>query len=172
MPLWYTLKLPENFRENTLEFSNNLYKKGVFEAIETDFISDDMLCVNDLEFTKQWALKNTGQNGGVPGMDIKACNAWMISKGENITVAVVDSGIQLDHSDLVDNIHHLSYDTESGTSPSLLFGDHGTHCAGIIGAVQNNNNGISGIAPKSKLMSISNSFAGTPNSRIKRADGN
>lgn len=171
MPLWYTVKLPAHFRAHTLAFANKTYETGWFAAVETDFMSDDRLCVNDPQFAQQWALKNTGQNGGMAGVDMKACDAWNISKGENIIVAVVDQGIQLNHEDLAANIHSSSFNSETGTSPSQVFGDHGSHCAGIIGAVQNNNKGISGIAPKSKLMSVSNSLAGTPTSRMKRADG-
>lgn len=171
MPLWYTLKVQAKNKRNTLEIANRLFETGRFLSVVPDFISDDLFCSNDPLFNTQWGLKNTGQNGGVSGMDIKACNAWGITEGANVTVAVLDTGIELSHPDLKDNIHHLSYDTESNSSPSRVFGDHGTHCAGIVGAVRNNNLGVAGVAPKSKLMSISNSLAGSPNSRIKRADG-
>jgi len=56
---------------------------------------------------------------------------------------------------LADNIYHLSYDAETETSPQILWRSHGTPCAGIVGAVQNNDIGISGVAPNCKLMSIS-----------------
>lgn len=171
MPLWYTLKVQAKNKRNTLEIANRLFETGRFLSVVPDFISDDLFCSSDPLFNSQWGLKNTGQNGGVSGMDIKACNAWGITEGANVTVAVLDTGIELSHPDLKDNIHHLSYDTESNSSPSKVFGDHGTHCAGIVGAARNNNLGVAGVAPKSKLMSISNSFAGSPNSRIKRADG-
>ncbi len=171
MPLWYTLKVEEHNKSNTLEIANKLFETAKFLSVVPDFISDDLFCSSDPFFNTQWGLMNTGQNGGVSGMDIDICNAWTITQGANITVAVLDTGIELTHPDLANNIHHLSYDTESNTSPSKVFGDHGTHCAGIVGAVKDNNIGVAGVAPKSKLMSISNSLAGSPNSRIKRADG-
>ncbi|MDR1981925.1 MAG: S8 family serine peptidase [Tannerellaceae bacterium] len=64
-----------------------------------------------------------------------------------------------------------SYDTESDSSPSQVFGYHGTVCAGIIGATANNNLGVAGIAPGCPIMSISNSLDGYPQSRMSRARG-
>lgn len=69
------------------------------------------------------------------------------------------------------NIHSSSYDTESGTSPSVIRGSHGTACAGIIGAKTNNGIGIAGIASASPLMSISNNLRLSPDIAQKLADG-
>lgn len=69
------------------------------------------------------------------------------------------------HPDI--NIYSKSYDTESGTSPSRVLGEHGTACAGIISAKANNSLGIAGIAPKCPVMSISNSLASSVDSRQK-----
>ena len=77
----------------------------------------------------------------------------------------------MDHIDLVENVSSLSYDTETNTSPSILYGNHATHCAGIAAAVRNNGIHVAGVAPDAKLVSISNSLHGTTNSRIRRADG-
>lgn len=172
MSLWFTLSCSKNSKGNALEMANLFYESGLFAASEPDLMTDDLpQCVNDTYFNNQWGLLNTGQNGGTVGSDINVCQAWSITKGsDNIIVAVLDQGIELNHPDLL-NIHPYSYDTESGTSPSQVLGDHGTACSGIIGAGSDNNLGISGIAPGCPLMSVSNSLAGTPNSRQKRADG-
>ena len=74
------------------------------------------------------------------------------------------------------NIHPLSFDSESGTSPQVVYtglvdSNHGTRCAGIIGAVKDNEIGLAGVAPNCKLMSISNSFEVTPFLQMKIADG-
>lgn len=170
MPLWYTLMCNNESSGNALQVANIFYETNKFEACEADLMSDDILCVNDPQFTNQWNLQNTGQNGGVIGIDINYCNARSITQGSiNIIVAVVDQGIDLKSSEI--NIHPLSFDTESGTSPSQVFGSHGINCAGIISARANNNKGIAGIAPNCRVMSISNSLSGTPDSRQKRADG-
>ncbi len=94
-----------------------------------------------------------------------------ITEGNTTIIAVLDQGIELNHPDLITNLYNMSYDTESNSSPSLVLGKHGTACAGLIGAEKDNGIGISGIAPECNLMSISNSLNGSPNSRIKRADG-
>jgi subtilisin family serine protease len=59
----------------------------------------------DTYFDQQWGLNNTGQNDGIPGADIQAPDAWDITTGSgNIIVAIVDTGIDYTHSDLVGNI--------------------------------------------------------------------
>mgnify|MGYP001537667803 FL=1 len=171
MPLWYTLSCSKKSKGNALEISNKFYESGLFASCQPDLICDDEIaCVNDPLFSSQWALNNTGQNGGTAGIDIDYCNARSITEGSSsIIVAVLDQGVDLTHPDI--NIYSKSYDTESGTSPSRVLGEHGTACAGIISAKANNSLGIAGIAPKCPVMSISNSLASSVDSRQKRADG-
>lgn len=173
MPLWFTLSVSELSKLNALDLANTLYESKKFKYSEPDFIIDNPFasCPSDPSFNQQWGLRNTGQNGGTAGIDIKACDAWDISKGQNIVVAVVDMGVELNHPDLSANIYPLSYDAGSGTSPSTIYGDHGTQCAGVVGAVQNTSGG-SGVAPNCKVMSISvTASMNTPNVIEKFADG-
>jgi hypothetical protein len=166
------MSVTEKSKYNAMEIANLFYESGYFQYAGPDLMVDDYInCASDTYFSQQWGLNNTGQNGGTSGIDIKACNAWQISTGSNITVAVLDQGIDLTHPDLATNIHALSFDSESGTSPQQVLDNHGTACAGIVGAVKNNAKGIAGVAPNCKLMAISNSLVGTPLSRMKRADG-
>jgi serine protease len=105
------------------------------------------------------------------GKDINICDAWDITTGSNnIIVAVLDHGIELEHPDL-GNIHPISFDSETYTSPSLLRGPHGTACAGIIGATKDNNIGIAGIVPDAPLMSVSNTLTFGINLIQSLADG-
>jgi hypothetical protein len=172
MPLWYTLACTKSSAGNALKMANLFYESGKFSAAEPDLMVDDLpQCVDDEYFSDQWNLDNTGQNGGTSGIDIQFCDARGITSGCNdIIVAIVDHGIELDHPDLP-NMFSLSYDTESGTQPSQVLGSHGTACAGIIGASADNGDGIAGIASNCRLMSVSNSMVGTPNSRQRRGDG-
>ncbi|MBI9066172.1 MAG: S8 family serine peptidase [Salinivirgaceae bacterium] len=172
MPLWYTLKCTKTTIENSLEIANYFFETGLFSASVPDLLTyNDLLCSSDPFFADQWGLNNTGQNGGTVGLDINMCDAWNITEGDNnITIAVLDHGIEFDHPD-INNLHPLSFDTESLSSPSLVLGSHGTACAGIIGADKDNNEGVTGISPLCRIMSISNSLSGTANSRIRRADG-
>lgn len=161
------MKITKNTVGNTLEVANQFFETGLFASSQPDFLSDDRFCSNDPMFGSLWGLNNTSN----PNHDINICQAWNITQGANVNVAVLDQGIFKTHIDLHSNIHPLSYNTETNTSPSQLFGDHGTHCAGTIAAIKDNNIQVVGVSPLSKLMDVSNSLAGTPNSRMKRADG-
>lgn len=129
---------------------------------------------NDPRFAEQWALNNSGQDGGKQRADIDALEAWQTSKGsEDVVIAVLDSGVDFTHEDLRENMwtrpaRLAAYaDDELGTINDLngyngtdAIADpmddngHGTHCAGIIGAEGDNGIGISGINQKVKIMPL------------------
>ena len=61
---------------------------------------------NDNYFQFQWGLHNTGQTGGKIDADIDAPEAWDIYTGsQNIIIAIIDTGIDYNHPDLIDNIY-------------------------------------------------------------------
>lgn len=163
MPLWYTLTCTEKTTSNALELANLFYEMNLFELATPNFIVENIAdCVNDSLFSMQWGLENTGQYSGVAGTDINYCTAAQITTGSSsVIVAVLDHGVQLNHPDLT-NIYPLSYDTYYSSSPSQLWGDHGTKCAGIIGANANNSKGVAGIAPNCPIMSISHPLLDEP----------
>jgi len=167
MSLWYTLKVTKDTNGNSLEIANQFFETGLFNSCQPDFLSDDTLCSNDPEFGNLWGLNNSSN----PGIDINVCQAWEITEGQGVNVAILDQGIFKTHIDLSTNIHSLSYNSETNTSPSQLFGSHGTHVAGTIWAIKDNDIQIVGVAPSTKLIDVSNSLNAIPNSRIKRADG-
>ncbi|MBC7543186.1 MAG: S8 family serine peptidase [Candidatus Sericytochromatia bacterium] len=85
---------------------------------------------------------------------IQAAAAWDISLGENIVVAVIDTGIDLSHRDLSGNIAATGVNLlNPGGSLDDDFG-HGTHVSGIIAGVSNNNVGIAGMAWGAKILPI------------------
>jgi cell wall-associated protease len=172
MPLWYILSCDKNSKGNALDMANLFYESGYFTSAQPDLMEDlNINCTNDPLFNEQWHLNNTGQAGGTFGNDIRACQAWNITMGcANVVVAVLDHGLEFNHPDF-NNISPISFDTENGTPPSIVRGNHGVPVAGVIGATINNTLGISGIAPGVQLMSISNSLASTPLSRQNRAAG-
>ncbi len=173
MPLWYTLSCTNASDGNALDIANRFYESGKFQSCQPCFVSNDDLTTaapNDPLFPSQWGLNNTGQHGGTAGIDINILDAHTVTQGdENIIVAVLDHGTQLNHPDL--NVYSKSYDTETGTSPSVVRGDHGTACSGIISAKINNRLGIAGIAPKCPVMSISNNLLLVSDVAQKLADG-
>ena len=165
MPLWFTLSCTKETSYNAIEAANVFFESGLFESSEPEFLYHDLVISNDPYFTSQWGLKNTGQYGGTPGIDINAEEAWNITTGSsNIRVAVFDHGFEMNHPDLQNNVFGTGYDATTGTSPAWVRGDHGTACAGIVGAQQNNSIGVSGVAPSIRLMSISINllFSDTP----------
>ena len=132
---------------------------------------------NDTRFGDLWGMHNTGQNGGTVDADIDAPEAWDIFTGSSeIIVAVIDTGIDYTHSDLapnmwvneaefngaggvdddgngyVDDIYGYDFCNDDGDP----FDDHyhGTHCAGTIGGVGNNNMGVAGVCWNVKIMAV------------------
>ncbi len=142
--------------ENIMDIVVNLYETGLCEFAEPSFTR--IIKPYNTYYSSQWGLNNTGQNGGSVRCDINAQSAWTISKGANIKVAVLDEGVEITHLDLAANISNFRYDaitmTSGGTSGTPKAGDkHGTNCAGIIGAIDNNF-GIVGVAPECEIVPI------------------
>ena len=121
-------------------------------------------CTDDPLYSYQWYLENTGssiQYSGSAGADIDINNAWSISKGDSIVVAVMDSGIDTLHPEFAGRLlaGFDAFATDSINTHGYPFLDyeqnaHGTACAGIIGAEQDNNIGISGVAPLVQLVPV------------------
>ena len=129
---------------------------------------------NDPLFGDQWALNNLGQDGGTERADIDALKAWLKTHGsEKVVVAVLDTGVDYTHKDLVSNMWTRpdslpqyaddelgSFDDLHGFDADANAGDpmddngHGTHCAGIIGAEGDNSEGIAGINWNVRIMPL------------------
>lgn len=129
---------------------------------------------NDPQFDEQWALNNTGQNGGKANAHLDALKAWAKTQGSSeVVVAVLDTGVDYSHKDLVENmwirpesvpeytddelglIDDLhGYDADANAGDPMDDNGHGTHCAGIIGAEGNNGEGIAGINWHVKIMPL------------------
>ena len=168
MPLWYILSISSDTGKNATEIANILWESGLFAASVPDLCSNDILCSNDPLFNKQWGLHNSYH----ANMDISICPAWNYATGKNIKIAILDTGVDMTHIDLASNMSSLSYDTETGTSPSMVYEDHATHCAGIASAVKDNGIQIAGVAPEATIISISNQLTIlSTNIQLKLADG-
>jgi len=91
---------------------------------------------NDEYWESQWALTK-----------IEADWAWNTTLGDpSLLVAVIDTGIDYNHPDLAPNYVPLGYDWVNNDTDPMDDNGHGTHCAGIIAAVINNEEGIAGLA--------------------------
>jgi len=129
---------------------------------------------NEPDFARMWGLNNTGQNRGTDDADIDAAEAWDVTTGGDVIVAIIDSGMDLGHPDLaanlwvnpgeiadngidddnngyVDDVHGYDFGGgDSDTSDDMI--GHGTHCSGTVGAVGNNGVGVVGVNWNVKLM--------------------
>ena len=145
------------------------------EAAESGSVEDaDLPTPNDPMFGDQWALVNRGQREGKSLADISAALAWSKTQGsDRVVVAVLDSGVDYTHPDLMDNMWLRPADIPAYIDPQLGAVDdlhgydaidnlrdpmdqngHGTHCAGIVGAVGNNGRGIAGVNWKVQIMPL------------------
>jgi subtilisin family serine protease len=98
---------------------------------------------NDPLRSQQWALDRVSFEA-----------AWKVTRGRNVTVAVVDSGVEASHEDLRGSVlHGIDYVTPGGDGRTDPNG-HGTHVAGIIAAHVNNGLGIAGAAPDVKILPV------------------
>ena len=167
---------------------NKMVKNPNIEYIEPNYIYYTQQTfagkdVKDTKFKKQWSLNNTGKNSssyiffrGMVGEDINALKSWEITKGSReIKIAVLDTGIDYTHPDLLKNIWTNSselngisgvdddgngyiddiygYDFANQDGDPLDGHGHGTHCAGIIGAVHNDI-GIRGVMGEVSLIGL------------------
>ena len=103
---------------------------------------------NDPGFANLWAIRNTGQVGGIPGMDMDGDLAWDVTTGSSsVKVLIIDVGVQQNHPD----IHQLQGTDLTGEGggggPVNACDNHGTAVAGCVAATIDNNLGTVGIAP-------------------------
>ncbi len=107
--------------------------------------------VNDPAFAQglQWGLDRIG-----------APQAWNRATGRGITIAVVDSGVDLRHEDLRDKLLGSVSCIGANSNPAQCTGSaaddngHGTHVAGIAVATTDNGVGVAGVAPDAKLLAV------------------
>jgi subtilisin family serine protease len=139
------------------------------EYVQPNYIYHATAAPNDTQYGQLWAFKNTGQtvgtfppNSGTAGDDMNIELAWdHITDCSSVVVAVVDSGVNYNQEDLAANMwnggssfpNHGNDFVDNDLDPMDLNG-HGTHVAGIIGAVGNNAKGTTGVCQKASIMAV------------------
>jgi thermitase len=153
------------------------------EYAQPNFIYQARVAPNDPLYGQVWGLKNTGQiiknaftqpanspvpyrtsNPGTPGCDINVEKAWdTITDCSSVVVAVLDTGVNYNHDDLKGNMWKGPSESPYGWNfVDSVVGDnnpmdrdgHGTHVAGTIGAIGNNNLGVTGVCWKASIMAV------------------
>jgi len=175
MDRWFELVLPDNAdpvsvakkmarneevelvqydREYTRTSDGVSYPSHAVKATGGDIFNDPLM-------SAQWNYINTGNTAisktAYKGGDINVADVWkQLTCGDpSIVVAVIDEGVQYTHPDLKGNIWTNPADGSHGknfvTGGAITWAEpdddgHGTHCAGVIAAVNNNGIGVAGIA--------------------------
>lgn len=150
-------------------------------------IAQPVLTPNDPRYPEQWSLNNTGsvpQLSGTPDADIDAPEGWGRDTGANNVIAIIDTGVDLNHQDLsskiwanpdevingadddgngvVDDIRGWDFgdndnnpmDSETIESGLIIQSGHGTYVAGVAAAASNNGVGIAGVNWSAKIMAL------------------
>jgi thermitase len=127
-----------------LEVVRRLLDDPSVEYAEPNYILHALPTIpNDGYYTWQWGMEK-----------IQAPSAWDITTGaSNIIIAIVDTGVDLDHPDLDAKVV-AGYDFVNNDNNPQDDNGHGTHCAGIAAAETNNNTGVAGVSWGAKIMPV------------------
>jgi subtilisin family serine protease len=158
----YHLQADKLASSDPVHLSIALSADPAFAYVEPDYLLQLDVHTNDPLYFRQWSLENNGtvaHGSGTPGADMQVVDAWNLTMGDStIKVAIIDSGIDTLHEDLLDNLLP-GYDASGGSSngyPNTTYPNdaHGTSCAGIVAAKANNAKGIAGVCPSCRVLPV------------------
>jgi hypothetical protein len=153
-------------RSDAIDTSVELHDDDRFTLAEPELVEHipQRFTPTDPDYGDQWQWNNTGQSGGTAGADVSSEEAWDLTRGADMRTAVIDNGFDATHEDLTAAITPLSgFFSSAGGGGAAMFtqgtagipsGNHGTFCAGMVGARHNNSNGGCGGAPECELMLV------------------
>jgi len=148
----FFVEAPEGTGQEVFAMAENLFRQKDVELCHPELVRQMGWRT---AFPQQWHLKKTTINGTVYDAHANVEAAWALSEGENITIAIIDDGVDLDHEEFVGSgkmiaprdVTRANNDPRPGSRDN-----HGTACAGV--ATGNGFHGASGVAPKARLMPI------------------
>lgn len=169
------------------QFPGVQYAEPDYHLSASDWYTSDPPAPNDNLYknSMMWGLHNNGSYEGIADKDIDAPEAWLHTRGTGMTVAVIDSGVDYTHPDLqtnmwvnsgetagngldddqngyIDDVHGWDF---ANNDPSPMDDNgHGTHVAGTVAAIANNDDlatgtsgtsqSVLGVAPEAKIMAL------------------
>ena len=166
---WAQVKLGAG---QTTEMALTAYRNDPdVEYVQPNYIYRAALVPNDTQYGQLWALKNSGQtvtsgtfvpNTGTAGADMNIERAWdHITDCSSVVAAVLDTGVNYSHEDLAANMWNggsshpnHGHDFVDNDNDPMDPNGHGTHLAGVIGAVGNNGVGAVGVCLKASIMAV------------------
>lgn len=170
----FNVKLPEGLSvHGAIRKMNDIPELGYSEP---NYVLSKSATPNDARFSSLYGMNNTGQTGGTPDADIDAVEAWDISNSaSNVIVAVIDTGVDLDHNDLaaniwtnageiagngvdddgngfIDDVHGFDFANNDANPDDD--NSHGSHGSGTIGGAGNNGIGVAGVCWSVQIMAM------------------
>jgi subtilisin family serine protease len=153
---------------DAIDIANEIYEAGLAEFSMPDFFIPIFLNqqIQDPLFPLQFQMNNTGQVidgvAGINDMDCNALEAWDLNLGNDVTVAIIDDGLDT-HDDFGNRLIGGFTPANNGNGGSI--GSHGMNCAGIVGSTHDNL-GLRGVAPNVNLLAVNIFAAGTTTGQI------
>jgi subtilisin family serine protease len=146
---------------DSADFALELSAMPGVQYAEPDGVVYATLAATDPGFSSQWGMTKIG-----------APFAWDLTRGASVKVAVVDTGADLDHPDLVGRLDTSNdYDFVNHDATAEDDHGHGTHVSGIIGATLNNGIGVAGVANQCIILPVKVLSASGSGSSSDVADG-
>jgi thermitase len=120
-----------------------LKKLPLFEFVEPNYLFRTSWKTSDPLWGDQWGIAK-----------MRTAAGWGLETGNaGVTIAIVDTGVDLDHPDLLRKLVP-GYDFVDGDDQPDDVGGHGTHCAGIAAASTNNGEGVAGVCANCSIMPV------------------
>jgi serine protease len=162
---------------------SRIYYASVPDGVSLEDAINRLYMTNLIEYAQPWYLPQTFFEPDDPFIgsqyylsNIKAYEAWAVEQGDtNMVIAVIDTGIDLQHPDLIANIAYNYNDPKNGkdsdndgyidnfhgwdlgendNNPQYNVNAHGVHVAGIAGASTNNGTGMAGVGFNSRILPL------------------
>ncbi len=142
--------VPDKYKDDLHTLADVLEKDPDVEYAEPNYLVKSQALPNDAKLRQQWHVP-------IAGLPV----AWDVQTTTTKVIAVLDSGIDIDHPDLKD-IFYPGRDfcggrqngvctEDSDPSPDFIGDDHGTHVTGIIAARGDNSQGIAGVVYRGNM---------------------